>query len=225
MVYSEAAFSRFIDVNGGVFPYDSVLHTRRLFHPKWLLLRTNCETGSVERPRNVFCLASSCVSKNELQCMIMSKSALPVPHEYDCIINVMEWWGRGVSGVWQQAILNMLYESMICNRPFTTKYAMYACLKVLLGQKMDLLTSNTLISWPTRERMLDDFHKQFLYMYETITHDYYHLCVMGIQYMEDLLLELEINSPSSTHAISVESTDRVASHTHVIPESPCSSQS
>ena len=135
MQYSEAAFTLFVKEND-TFPYNAVPQTRRMLHPSWILVKSPCHTGAIFRPRNYYVLPSSAINKKDLQVMIMNKSAMPIPKEYDGIIEVMEWWGRSINGNWQQQVFVMLDESMQQSEPMSSRTAMYECLVLLLEEKL-----------------------------------------------------------------------------------------
>ena len=56
-------------------------------------------------------VSASVFDKVEVQSLIMGKLELPVPPDYNDIINVLEWWGRSISGSWQQELLKLLFEN------------------------------------------------------------------------------------------------------------------
>ena len=225
--YTRAAFSKFAMVHTDVFPYNSVRQTRRMYHPQWLLLKSNYSTGAVySRPRSIYPVPSTAFDKQSVQSLIMSKSAFPVPADYDDIVAVMEWWGRGISGTWQQSVFNMLYESLKRNTPMRKREAMYECLRLLYDEKMDFQALHTHIGYQVRDKAIDDFREHYIYMYENYTSSNYHwLAMMSIYYMDQRLplLEQETEAAATT---TTTTPDPPRSMPNIVPCSPdraCSS--
>ena len=96
---------------------------------------SSCYVGSLFRPRNLFVVPSSCMRKDHVQELIFSKEAVPLPLDYDDIMDVMEWWGRSVSGTWQQSAMKLLFDSITTNHSMSWKDAIYESLVLLLEEK------------------------------------------------------------------------------------------
>ena len=169
MTVSKAVFSAFLEANRSVFPYKDIRCTRTAYHPKWILFLSPCFTGSLNRPRNYFLLHVSCVSKSEVQQLIVSKAAYPLPSDYDEVIDVIDWWGRSLSGRWQQEVLTLVHRSLSTNKSMTRYCLMRESLELLLIALMDGYSVN---NHEARASLLAAFQSCFQIMYEMTSGEY-----------------------------------------------------
>ena len=134
MIYSKEALDAFTHKNKYVFLYNQLLLTRSAYYCQWVIM-TAPDGGTsaplLFRPRNYYAVPSSAFPTYELQSLIINKVVLPCPPVYDNVIKVMEWWGRGISGTWQQRVFHLLHDSLNENESMTwLTYAIQLCGKV-----------------------------------------------------------------------------------------------
>jgi hypothetical protein len=132
------SFACFVADNGHLFPYNSIRITRTSFHCKWLLCK-GCGKTSLFCQNQYYILNTSALSLNTMKMMIVSSDAVPVPVAYNDIMDTVEWWGRRVSGNWQQFVLKSLMEM---KQPIEKKLLHHIFLQALVREKITMRYNN-----------------------------------------------------------------------------------
>ena len=128
------SFACFVADNGHLYPYNSIRITRTSFHCNWLLCKGRGKT-SLFRQNQYYILNASAVSLDTMKMMILSSDATPVPVAYNDIMDTVEWWGRRVSGNWQQFVLKSLMEM---KQPIKKKSLHLIFLQALVRDKITM---------------------------------------------------------------------------------------
>ena len=141
MTYTKEAFTAFKKENSNRFPYSEIMCTRTSYHAKWLLFNCKKQT-SHHRPKEFFLLPTATLPLDQVQCLIMDKTAIPLPPLYSEVVDCTEWWGRFVAPKWEQDILEMFHHYLTDNSfgyddLNHRKDLFYDCIAILVSKKVE----------------------------------------------------------------------------------------
>jgi hypothetical protein len=175
-------FELFLANRGNYYPYNSIRTTRNGIYPRWILLESR-------QPHLLFCnngfhlTPTACLSNETMQEMIVIDKAIPLPSDYDDIAFCMEYWGRGVCGLWQQQVLSVAHSFLSEGEHLPKKYLYYEMIYLLVERKVD----SFFLHHDIRCAIKDGFARYFNKTFESETNDFFHLAVRSIQYCDNLI--------------------------------------
>jgi len=109
MHVSKSTFDSFCGANAAEHPFNSIRITRNAFHCKWLVSKSRGDT-SIFRVNRYHLIPTSALSLDTVNSIVVNGNAFPIPTDLNDAIDTMEWWGRRVSPMWEQTLLNLLME-------------------------------------------------------------------------------------------------------------------
>jgi len=99
-----------MQTNQDVYPYSDVPCTRSGYCPKWLLASSRYKQGQIWRQDGCYVIKSSCLTHENVQNLIMSGDALPLPAMFGEVVDSLETWGGQHWTCWLQKCLKLFYE-------------------------------------------------------------------------------------------------------------------
>jgi len=107
-----ATIKTFMQTNQDVYPYSDVPCTRSGYYPKWLLVSSRYKQGQIWRQDGYHVIKSSCLSHANVQNLIMSGDALPLPAVFGEVVDALETWGAKHWTWWLQKSLKLFHEHL-----------------------------------------------------------------------------------------------------------------
>lgn len=163
------------------FPYCEIPSTRHGFRVKWLLFDVPKSTVLFKRSTKYAVPASSVGDMEAATDLIVKKQALPLPNDYADIMDVMEWWGRTVSPLWHQTVLDLMYYNLKNERNISRENLFYRCIAHRVEDMLNSLTINSDAAPAIMEQWIAFFEN--IYKYET--KDYFGCCVNSFRFVEN----------------------------------------
>jgi len=102
----------FMQTNQDVYPCSDVPCARSGYHPKWLLASSRYKQGQIWRQDGCYVIKSSCLTHENVQSLIMSGDALPLPAVFGEVVDSLETWGGQCWTCWLQKCLQLFYEHL-----------------------------------------------------------------------------------------------------------------
>lgn len=100
-------FKVFYERYKDTFPYNQVRVTRNSIHSKWLLM--GCKhPGIMFYTGRLFATLSETMDKATVDCLIVSRKAVPLPDDFCTVMDSMYFWGRCISFQWYRKTLELL---------------------------------------------------------------------------------------------------------------------
>lgn len=193
---------------GNVYPYNEIASTRTCFRTKWILVRAGGgETGILFSRSNLFPILSSCLDNNIATELIVNKKALPLPHDYIRIMDVMEHWGRTISPSWYRSVLSLFHYLLSIGSKVSHKLLTYECVQ---HRVIEMLDSSTNVNRP---RILERWNVFFAETYLYYSRDYFACCVQSFMFVRNVVAEQQ------------QEQDSVEDSSSIVPVTPVSSQS
>jgi hypothetical protein len=188
MFVSEEAFNEFLVKKGNVYPYCSILRTRRGFYPKWLLLRSKGDPGILFKGGSLFLTPSCCFPTDIMQSLILTGDALPLPPVFSEVAGCMHWWGRSISGKGYNGVLMTMDAMLNPNKGWfddepDKERVFHDCILDLIFNKVRDHHGYTALS----HHMVTAWDNYFRVMFATKTHDYFELAVLSIRFTDQQL--------------------------------------
>ena len=101
-------FKRFYNSVKDQFPYNDVRVSRNRFDVKWVLMTCKTDPGILFHHGKLYPLLCSTVEADIVQHLIISKQALPLPHDFCLLMDCMFYWGRSLHGPWYNKTLELI---------------------------------------------------------------------------------------------------------------------
>jgi len=83
-------------------------------------------------------IPTSALSLDTVNSIVVNGNAFPIPTDLNDAIDTMEWWGRRVSPMWEQMLLNLLMEDHFKNENSAPllKHQHFAFVVILLQERI-----------------------------------------------------------------------------------------
>ena len=213
MKLSTSDIATFMESKTDVYPCSDVPCTRSGYCPKWLLAASRCRSDQIWREDGYYVIKSSCLTHENLQSLIMSADALPLPAVFGEAVDALETWGGRHWTCWLQKSLKLFHEHLkednMCGGVAPCKMRVFHdCIFLCVEREArSCFMRNTancnhlLTSWNTYH-WVKCWEQPF----------FWELAYSSMQFVQDQCDSMVRNEPSTP----------VVSTAHIVPESPTS---
>lgn len=201
---SKVAFTEFMAENGSKYPHNEIRRTRGGLYPRWLLLEADGDV-SLFRPRGYFLLRTSCISNSLMQQIIVHKEGMPLPNDCNEVADVMEYWGLGVSGRWQQNVLHMMHELLTAGDAMETRHFFCQCIVMIVERRVReaFNNDNSVVT-----DVVESFQIHFCDLCHTQTRDFYDLALAAFSFVNAIVdMEQRITTATVIPAVVISEED------------------
>lgn len=161
------------------------------------------------------CRLLACVTKEQVQSLIISKAAVPLPPDYCDVIDCMEWWGRNVNCNWEQRTLASFKEWLDPSNGYDKsperKELFFYVIIELVKIKLDYQYNWSEFKGQVMEQWMDEYKEWY-----KETNEFFTLSVRTIHYINDKMetnqtvlpaLPVPLSPVSSTTIVTVKTED------------------
>jgi len=209
------AIKSFVEGNMDTYPHSDVPHTRRGFHPKWLLTMSGNKDGICGRRYGYYVIKASCLNNENIQSLMMDGDAIPLPADFCEVFDTLETWGVNKYTLWLQKALFVMHEyvvedNMYANVAPNKMKLFYDCILPMVGHKTSQFFATNGASY---NRVLIQWITYFwircreTYSFETLARNSWWFVDGAID-----SINREVTTPVNTSVAAA----------HVVPESPLS---
>jgi len=163
-MYSKEAFVAFANGQGTRYPWNSLRRTRNSYFCKWLI--TTGATTSLFTTNIFHLVPTSTLPKEYTTAFIVEDVGIPVPPEFDDIIDTISYWGTCQSNLWTGKVLHVLVHSYLLGteRPDRKKMC-FSFIAILLHEHVGMP-----IDTPQFEDMMYTFFVHYQSAYNHAKH-------------------------------------------------------
>ena len=127
----------------------------------------------------IFAILSSCFDHNVVTHLVISGQALPVPPEMGAPIDLMECWGKMISGNWHVLVMNKLSSLLKDGIELSDEGLVFECIKRRVIRSVD----EQHLPSHAREFILHQWRSEFDEMYHSCGKQFVMTCGASFQYM------------------------------------------
>lgn len=168
-------FTCFLQEYGARYPCNEIPSTRQGFRCKWLLIQGG--NAVLRRESDLYAIPSSSFDRPTFIHLIVTRQALPLTPQMDQVMDWMDSWGRGISSVWYDHVVDLfclhLEEETFISNEILLKEVVYLHMEKMVWDHF--LAGDDLGHY-----ILDEWHAYFNQVFHHSTKDFFYLATKSI---------------------------------------------